>query len=80
MLKVSVRQIKAARMLLDWSQDRLAEAGGVGIATIKRLEAQDNGLGGRDDTVGKIVGALEAAGVEFRNGKQPGVRLARREE
>jgi transcriptional regulator with XRE-family HTH domain len=75
MLKVSVRQIKAARMLLDWSQDRLAEAADIGIATIKRLEAQDNGLGGRDDTVGKIVGALERAGVEFTNGEQPGVRL-----
>jgi hypothetical protein len=62
-------------MLLDWSQDGLAEAAGIGIATIKRLEAQDNGLGGRDDTVGKIVGALEAAGVEFTNGGQPGVRL-----
>jgi hypothetical protein len=62
-------------MLLDWPQDRLAEAAGVGIATIKRLEAQDNGLGGRDDTVSKIVGALEAAGVEFTNGEQPGVRM-----
>jgi hypothetical protein len=75
MRKVSVRQIKAARMLLDWSQDRLAEAADIGIATIKRLEAQDNGLGGRDDTVGKIVGALELAGIEFQDGKQPGVRL-----
>jgi predicted transcriptional regulator len=75
MLKVSVRQIKAARMLLDWSQDRLAEAADIGIATIKRLEAQDNGLGGRDDTVGKIVGALEQAGIEFQDGKQPGVRM-----
>jgi transcriptional regulator with XRE-family HTH domain len=64
-----------ARMLLDWSQDRLAEAAGVGIATIKRLEAQDNGLGGRDDTVSKIVGALESAGIEFTNGGEPGVRL-----
>lgn len=62
-------------MLLDWSQDRLAEAADVGIATIKRLEAQDNGLGGRDDTVSKIVGALDAGGVEFTNGDQPGVRL-----
>jgi transcriptional regulator with XRE-family HTH domain len=78
MLKVSIRQIKAARMLLDWSQDRLAEAAGIGIATIKRLEAQDNGLGGRDDTVGKIVGALEAAGVEFTNGGQPGVRMRKK--
>jgi transcriptional regulator with XRE-family HTH domain len=80
MPKVSVRQIKAARMLLDWSQDRLAEVAGIGIATIKRLEAQDNALGGRDDTVGKIVGALEAAGVEFTNGGRPGVRLRKRGE
>jgi predicted transcriptional regulator len=77
MRKVSVREIKAARMLLDWSQDRLAEAAGVGIATIKRLEAQDNGLGGRDDTVSKIVGALESAGVKF-DGDQPGVRLRKK--
>jgi hypothetical protein len=62
-------------MLLDWSQDRLAEAAGVGIATIKRLEAQDNGLGGRDDTVSKIVGTLESAGIEFTNGGEPGVKL-----
>ncbi len=75
MLKVSVRQIKAARMLLDWSQERLAGAARIGIATIKRLEAQNNGLGGRDDTVSKIVGALESAGVEFTNGDQPGVRM-----
>jgi transcriptional regulator with XRE-family HTH domain len=75
MRKVSVRQIKAARMLLDWSQDRLAEVAGIGIATVKRLEAQDNGLGGRDETVAKIVGALERAGIEFQDGKGPGVRL-----
>jgi transcriptional regulator with XRE-family HTH domain len=77
MLKVSVRQIKAARMLLDWSQGSLADASGVGIATIKRLEGQDNGLGGREDTIGKIVGALEAAGVQFiaENGGGAGVRL-----
>ena len=62
-------------MLLNWSQDRLADEAQVGIATIKRLEAQDNGLGGRDDTVAKIVGALEAAGVEFTNGGRPGARL-----
>ena len=67
-------------MLLDWSQDRLAEVAGIGIATIKRLEAQDNGLGGRDDTIDKIVGALERAGIEFQNGKRPGVRLRRGRE
>ena len=74
-LKISVRQIKAARSLLDWSQERLAEASGVSIPTVRRLEAADGVLGGREDTAGKIVTALEAAGVEFTNGDQPGVRL-----
>jgi len=32
------------------------------------------------DTVRKIFGALEAAGVEFTNGGQPGVRLRAEEE
>ena len=73
-LKISVRQIKAARSLLDWSQERLAEASGVSIPTVRRLEAADGELGGREDTAGKIVAALQAAGVEFTNGKRPGVR------
>jgi len=67
--------VKAARSLLAWSQDRLAEASGVSIPTIKRLEADDGDLGGRAATANKIVRALEAAGVEFTNGGRPGVRL-----
>jgi hypothetical protein len=54
----------------------LAEASGVSETTIKRLEAQGDGdIGGRPGTVLKILQALEAAGVEFTNGPQPGVRL-----
>jgi transcriptional regulator with XRE-family HTH domain len=76
-LKVSIRQIKAARALLAWSQDQLAVAAGVSIPTIKRLEADDGPLGGRDETGVKIRQALENAGVEFlsENGSGPGVRL-----
>jgi predicted transcriptional regulator len=75
--KVSIRQVKAARSLLAWSQSDLAEASEVSEPTIKRLESQDGELGGRADTVTKIVAALERAGVEFieRNGGGPGVRL-----
>jgi hypothetical protein len=47
---------------------------GVSIPRIKRLEAQGGDLGGRDYTAGKIISALEAAGVEFTNGRRPGVR------
>ncbi|MQB20577.1 helix-turn-helix domain-containing protein [Agrobacterium tumefaciens] len=64
-LKVSIRQIKAARALLDWSQSDLAAASGVSEPTIKRLESASGELGGRSDTTEKIVAALEAAGVTF---------------
>ena len=76
-LKVSIRQIKAARALLAWSQEQLAEAADVSIPTIKRLEANDGPLGGRSGTGVKIQTALERAGVEFidENGGGPGVRL-----
>jgi ribosome-binding protein aMBF1 (putative translation factor) len=75
--KVSVRQIKAARALLDWSQVKLASAAVVSVPTIKRLEAQDGPLGGRTDTGKKIEAALERAGIVFidENGEGPGVRL-----
>jgi predicted transcriptional regulator len=72
---VTTRQVKAARALLDWSQADLAKASGVSEPTIWRLEADDGELGGRADTVEKISRALEKAGVEFTNGKRPGVRL-----
>jgi predicted transcriptional regulator len=76
-LKVSIRQIKAARALLDWSQEKLAVAAEVSVPTIKRLEAEDGPLGGRGQTVEKILNSMEAAGVEFidENGGGPGVRL-----
>jgi transcriptional regulator with XRE-family HTH domain len=74
-LKVSIKQIKAARELLGWSQERMAEASGVSIPTVKRLEATDGELGGRKETREKIRAALESAGVAFTNGDEPGVKL-----
>jgi transcriptional regulator with XRE-family HTH domain len=75
--KVSIRQIKAARALLGWSQGQLAEAANMSVPTIKRLEAHDGPLGGRAETGDKIEAALEKAGIEFidENGGGPGVRL-----
>ena len=79
-LKVSIRQIKAARALLGWSQETLADSATVSVPTIKRLEAVDGMLGGRNETAEKIRSALEAAGVEFidENGGGPGARLRKR--
>jgi transcriptional regulator with XRE-family HTH domain len=64
-LEVSVRQLKAGRALLAWSQERLAEASGISIPTVKRLEAEDGELGGRQETASRLIQAMEAAGVEF---------------
>ena len=72
-----VRQVKAARALLAWSQQDLARASGVSAPTLGRLEAADGVLGGRSETAVKIRAALEKAGVEFidENGGGVGVRL-----
>jgi predicted transcriptional regulator len=81
-LKISIRQVKAARSLLGWSQDDLAEHSGVSKPTIGRLEATDtyDPIGGRPETGQALVAALEKAGVEFipENGGGAGVRLAKR--
>lgn len=74
-LFVSIRQVKAARALLGWSQRDLAARSGVSEPTIKRLEAGDGALGGRETTVAAIRDALETAGIEFTNGTGAGVRL-----
>lgn len=76
-LKVSIEQIKAARALLRWSQEDLADASGVSIPTIKRLEAVSGPIGGREQTADAIRAALESAGIQFieENGGGPGVRL-----
>lgn len=75
--KISIRQVKAARAMLDWSQKDLAERSGVSIPTIARLETVDGPIGGRSNTATAIRTALEFAGVEFidENGGGAGVRL-----
>ena len=68
-------QCRAARALLDWSQEELAEKAGVGLVTVRHLEAGRHEP--RRATLDVIRRALEAAGVEFidENGGGPGVRL-----
>jgi transcriptional regulator with XRE-family HTH domain len=66
---ISNLQIRAARALLGWSQQRLAEAAGVSPITVKRLEAADDTFQARFDTVMKVKDAVEAAGVVFRAGE-----------
>jgi transcriptional regulator with XRE-family HTH domain len=60
-----VARLKAARALLDWSQDDLAMNSGVSVPTVKKLEAADGEIGGRAETGEALVAALQEAGVEF---------------
>ena len=77
---ISSDQIRGARAVLRLSQTDLAEAAGVSLETVKRLEAMEGELKVRLDTLTRIKGALEKAGVEFipENGGGAGVRLAKR--
>jgi len=70
-------QIRAARALLNWSGERLAQESGVGLATIRRVEPNDGPVRMIQGNVKAIRSALEAAGVVFiaENGGGPGVRL-----
>jgi transcriptional regulator with XRE-family HTH domain len=74
---IASAQIRAARALLRWSAQDLADAAGVSMATIQRMEAIDGVPMGRVQTLVAVTGALEKGGVEFisRNGGGPGVRL-----
>ena len=73
----TIRQMKAARSLLGWSQSDLASHSGVSQPTIARLESAGDQLGGRERTIRKIQSALETSGIEFieANGTGEGVRL-----
>jgi len=72
---ITPAQCRAARGLLAWSQQDLAEKSGVGIVTVHQLEAGTSQP--RRSTVDVVRRAFEAAGVEFidENGGGPGVRL-----
>jgi transcriptional regulator with XRE-family HTH domain len=58
-------QIRAARALLGWSQDKLAQRAGIGLATLRRIEQNEGMLKANFSTIVKIQKALEQAGVHF---------------
>ena len=79
-LKVPVRQLKAARALLSWSQADLAQHSGVSEPTIARIESEDGFLYGKVDTIEKILDAISKAGVNLtaQSGGGFGVQLITR--
>jgi predicted transcriptional regulator len=72
---ITARQVRAARALLDWSQQQLADKAIVSLNAVARLE---KGLvDPRVSTVMAIQKALTKAGIEFlaADQKGEGVRL-----
>lgn len=74
---IASEQIRAARALLRLTVIDLAQASGVGVATIKRIESTDGLPSANARTLDALVKALEALGIEFVGSYDdgPGVRL-----
>lgn len=71
-------QLKAARALAGVEQTDLAKAAAVHVNTIRSMEASGAGaIAGRSANVQAVQRVLEAAGIEFLNHGQPGVRLVK---
>jgi len=77
-------QMRAARALLQMDQRQLAEVSGLSLPTIQRMEASEGVIRGNIDSLAKLVGALNTAGVELiddgaasQHGGR-GIRLTRR--
>ncbi len=60
---ITAGQMRAARALLGLDQRRLAELSGLSLPTIQRMEASEGVIRGNVDSLMKLVGALDQAGV-----------------
>ena len=78
---MTAAQLRAARALLGIDQRRLAQLCGLSVPTIQRMEASDGVIRGNVDSLMKLIGALEGAGLELiadgasSSGVGRGVRL-----
>ncbi len=68
------------RGLLDWTQQELADAARVGVATVRQFEG--DGAETRQATLAVLRWAFESTGVQFidENGGGRGVRLRKRQQ
>lgn len=62
---ITAPQLKAARALLGLDQRTLAALAGLSVPTIQRMEASDGVIRGNVDSLMKLVGALDTAGVDL---------------
>ena len=56
-------QLRAARALLGIDQKALAELSSLSVPTIQRMEASEGVIRGNVDSLMKLIGALDGAGI-----------------
>lgn len=61
---ITARQSRAARALLGWTQETLADKARVSLTALKRLESE-SGLRVYESTCDEVRRALEAGGIVF---------------
>jgi predicted transcriptional regulator len=80
---ITAGQIRGSRALLGIDQRTLAEAAGLSLPTIQRMEASDGVVRGNVDSLMKLIAALDSLGIELMSdnavssGGGRGVRLKR---
>ena len=75
---ITSEQIRAARALLRWSAQDLADKSGIGFRTIQRFESETGIPASRTSNLIAIRNAFEDAGVIFIDQSEergPGVQL-----
>ena len=78
LIRITGRQLQAARVFVGLTAEALARSSSVGVATIRRAEAKgDSPVTMTTNNIFAVVRALDEAGVVFvaQNGGGPGVRL-----
>ena len=62
---ITAGQIRASRALLGIDQRRLAEAAGLSLPTIQRMETSEGVIRGNVGSLMKLVAALNVLGIEL---------------
>ena len=77
---ITAQQTRAARALLGWTQEMLADKAAVSLTALKRMES-GSGLRVYESTSDQIRRALEAEGIAFINsGRNEGVIIVDAQE
>ncbi len=76
---ITARQSRAARALLGWNQETLADKALVSLTALKRVESE-SGLAVHESTRDQVRRTLEEAGIVLLNSEQgEGVMIVRKD-